>query len=157
MTTATENTIVVDSAQREFATCYLNDLLIGIDIRQVQEINRHLEITEVPHSPDYVRGVVNLRGRVVTVLDLRTILGLEPTRITDQTRNIIVQADVEHVGLLADRIADVVLANDENIELPPANVNSIDSRFFQGVHQLDNDLMVVLDVNEVVNISNNEQ
>lgn len=157
MTTATENTIVVDSTQQEFATCYLNDLLIGIDIRQVQEINRHLEMTEVPHAPDYVRGVVNLRGQVVTVLDLRTILGLEPTRITGQTRNIIVQADGEHVGLLADRIADVVLANEENIEPPPANVNGIDSRFFRGVHQLDNDLMVILDVNEVVNISNNEQ
>ena len=72
------NTEERDNAATElqFTTFYVGDILLGVDIQQVQEINRQLSVTDVPHSKDYVRGVINLRGDVATVIDLRTILGL---------------------------------------------------------------------------------
>ncbi|MBN2022135.1 MAG: purine-binding chemotaxis protein CheW [Pirellulales bacterium] len=130
----------------EFATFYVGDLLIGVNILQVEEINRHVTLTPVPHAPECVRGVINLRGEVVTVMDLRTILGLPRGEVTATTRNVVVNSRGEQIGLLVDRIADVVKAQGDNIEAPPANVGGVQGRFFKGVVKLDTELMVILDV-----------
>ena len=83
----------------------------------------------MPHGPDYVRGVINLRGEVVTVVDLRTILGLEPVEVTGNTRNVILHFHGEHVGLIVDRVADVVTVGTDEIDRPPANLSSADGLF----------------------------
>lgn len=140
----------VSSGEIEYATFHVGRLLLGIDIRQTEEINRQLELTAVPHAPACVRGVVNLRGEVVTVLDLRTILGLEPQALTAASRNVVVRADSEQVGLLVDRVADVVTVSAEEMEPPPANVSGVSGRFFKGVYKLESALLVVLDVNTVL-------
>ena len=119
---------VATSSELQFSTFYVGDLLMGIDIQQVQEINRQVEMTGVPHAPEHVRGVVNLRGEVVTVLDLQIILGLGSTSVTGRSRNVIVDLNGEKTGLLVDRIADVVIAQSSEIESPPANVSGIDGR-----------------------------
>lgn len=134
----------------EFSTFYLGELLIGIDIQQVQEINQHLDMTPVPHSPEYVNGVVNLRGEVVTVLDLRIILGLDPIELTERSRNVIVKTEIDQVGLLVDRVADVVIGKSAEIEPAPANIRGVDGRFFSGVYKLENELLVILDVMETI-------
>ncbi|NLE57820.1 MAG: chemotaxis protein CheW, partial [Planctomycetes bacterium] len=134
----------------ELTTFYVDELLLGLDIHQVEEINRQLNMTPAPHTPDTVRGVVNLRGEVVTVLDLRRALGLEPTIIGAHSRNVIVNSRGERIGLLVDRIADVVIAATDQIESPPANVNGIDGRFFTGVYKLESELVVILDIEQVV-------
>ena len=138
------------SDEIEFATFHVGGILLGIDIRKTEEINRQLDLTRVPHAPACVRGVLNLRGEVVTVLDLRTILGLEPAEVTETSRNVVVRSESEQVGLLVDRVADVVTVSAAEIEAPPANVSGMDSRFFKGVCKLDSALLVVLDVNEVL-------
>ena len=130
----------------EYVSFYVGDLLIGVDIRQVEEINRQVEATHAPQSPDWVRGVINLRGNVVTVVDLRTILGVEQSEVTAASRNIVVNFQNEQIGLLVDRVADVVYARADEIEPPPANVSGVDGRFFTGVHKLESELLVVLDV-----------
>jgi purine-binding chemotaxis protein CheW len=134
----------------ELATFYVGELLIGADIRQVEEINRHLDLTPVPHAPAIVRGVINLRGEVVTVIDLRTVLGLGETRIDKSTRNIVVNSKEEQIGLLVDRIADVVRMQSERLERPPANVHGVEGRFFTGVYKMDTELLAVLDVEAVL-------
>jgi purine-binding chemotaxis protein CheW len=132
------------------ATFYLGEGLFGVPIQEVDEINRHLDLTPVPHAPDYVRGVINLRGEVVTVIDLRVVLGLTPATIAPTTRNVVVSAGGERVGLLVDRIADVVAAANAEIGPPPANVHGADGKFFRGVFKLENELMIVLDVPSVL-------
>jgi purine-binding chemotaxis protein CheW len=132
------------------ATFTIGDLLVGIDIQSIQEINRQVETTPVPHAPTAVRGVVNLRGDVVTVMDLRVILDLEPINISPSTRAIIVRQGNERTGLLVDAVSDVVTIDGSNILPCPANVNGIAGRFFTGVVQLDRDLLVVLSIDQVL-------
>ncbi len=158
MTTATETKYAgAASGELELATFYVGDLLMGIDIQQTQEINRQVEVTVVPHCPEWVRGVINLRGEVVTVLDLRNILGMEPMEITNDSRNIIVHMNGENIGLLVDKIADVVITDVDRIEPAPANISGIEGKFFKGVYQLEKELLVLLDINELVNNDNPNQ
>ena len=153
---STTETLKTTADELEFTAFYVDDLLLGIDIRQVQEINRHLDTTEIPHAPDCVRGIINLRGEVVTVLDLRVIMGMDQRQIDEKSRNIIVRADGENIGLLVDLIADVVVAPAREIESSPANVSGVDSRFFEGIYKLKSGLMAILDVNEVVSAESGE-
>lgn len=134
----------------ELATFFIGNSLIGIDIKQVQEINRNLQLTRVPQASEEVRGVVNLRGDVVTVLDLRVIFGLERSEIGRDCRNIIVTDHDERIGLLVDRIADVVKITSDQIDNAPANLKGVSGRFFRGVHQLEHDLLLILDTERVL-------
>jgi len=135
----------------QYATFYLGDLLLGIDIRQVQEINRQLEATQVPHAPKMVHGVINLRGEVATVIDLRTVLGLPAIESTRSTRTMIVQAGGESIGLIVDRISDILTLSQDELNLPPANVDGVDGRYFIGVHTMEKEIAVILSIEEVLN------
>jgi purine-binding chemotaxis protein CheW len=150
MSALTETKSVKTAGEVEFVTFHVGDLLIGVDIHQVEEINRLIDITPVPHAPRYVCGAVNLRGEVVTVVDLREILGLEKVEITQRTRTVVVNSKGEQIGLLVDRIADVIRVLPDEIDSPPANVGGIDGRFFKGVYKLENELLVILEVDTVL-------
>ncbi len=134
------------AAEIELATFYVADLLLGIPIREVEEISRYCAVTPVPGAPASVCGVMSLRGEVVTVLDLRVVLGLGKTEHTRQTRNVIVHAAGERIGLLVDRVADVARAVTADLLPPPANMSGADSAMFQSVYRLENELLVLLDV-----------
>jgi purine-binding chemotaxis protein CheW len=136
--------------QVQFATFYVGELLMGVDIRLVQEINRQLEMTPVPNAPSHVRGVINLRGEVATVIDLRTVLGLPPAEQTRDTRNLIVHSQNEAIGLLVDRISDILTIHPDQVSEPPSNVDGVDGKFFLGVHTLEKDICVLLDVEQVL-------
>ena len=138
------------SIEREYATFYLDDILLGVDIREVQEINRNVELTRVPTAPHHVRGVMNLRGEVCTVIDLRTVFGMTPRETSRSTRNLVVTSGDERIGLLVDRIADVVTACDDELDAPPGNLNGVDNRFFSAVYKLDKELLLIVDVAEVL-------
>ncbi|MCE5266913.1 MAG: chemotaxis protein CheW [Planctomycetaceae bacterium] len=140
----------VRSGDVEFVTFCVGDLLLGAEICHVEEINRHVDVTPVAHSPEWVLGVVNLRGEVVTVLDLRWILGLGNNVTTATTRNVVVNAGGERIGFLVDRIADVVNASWSDIKAPPANLNGAQGRFLQGIYELDHGLLAVLNMEEVL-------
>jgi purine-binding chemotaxis protein CheW len=146
MSTATETVRTTTHAETEYVTFYVGDVLLGIDITGVDEINRHVEVTPVPHAPPSVRGVLNLRGEVVTVVDLRMILGLPPVEIGKTTRTVIVRSKGEQIGLQVDRIADVVKARSDKSDPVPPNLGGADGRLFQGVYKLETELLVVLDV-----------
>ncbi len=143
-------TTMINAAELQFATFYVGHMLLGVDIRVVQEINRQSEITQVPHAPDYVRGVINLRGDVATVVDLRTILGLPKTERSRQTRNLIVHHRGESIGLLVDRISDILTLAGDEIDPPPTNVDGVDGRLMSGVYTLESEIVVLLDIDEVL-------
>lgn len=136
----------------ELATFYVGDALCGMDILKVQEINKLMEMTKVPQSPDYMIGILNLRGQIVTIIDLGQKLGLGLTDLGNDPRNIIVNAPGEHIGLLVSRISDVVMADPEKIEQAPANMSGIQGNFFTGVYKTADTLIGILDVMEVLRI-----
>lgn len=138
----------------ELATFYVGDSLCGMDILKVQEINKLLEMTEVPLAPDYVRGILNLRGQIVTVIDLGSKLSLSDTETTGDTRNIIVNSNGEYIGLLVDRIGDVERTEEDKIESPPANIGKIQGRYFEGVFKKENSLIGILNVEEILKDDN---
>jgi purine-binding chemotaxis protein CheW len=107
------------SGNVEISTFHIGDAVLGITILDVQEINKEFEITKVPKSSDHIEGVMNLRGRIVTVLNTEKILGLPNARNDKGNRIIIVDSKGEYIGLIADIIGDVVLADDSDIEAPP--------------------------------------
>jgi purine-binding chemotaxis protein CheW len=136
----------------ELATFYVGNALCGMDILKVQEINKLMEMTKVPQAPDYMLGILNLRGQIVTIIDLGQKLGLGAAELSGDSRNIIINAPGEHVGLLVSRISDVVMADPEKIEPAPANMNGIQGSFFTGVYKTETKLIGILDVREVLRI-----
>ena len=142
---------------QQFATFYVGNLLLGIDISQVQEINRQLDVTDVPQAPKFVRGVINLRGEVTTVIDLRTILGLEQTEVTEESRNLILNFQGETLGFLVDRISDILALRTDEINPAPSNVNGVQGKYFLGVHTLESEILVLLNLDEALSIKNLEE
>ncbi|MCP3924425.1 MAG: chemotaxis protein CheW [Desulfobacterales bacterium] len=139
------------STNVELATFYVGEALCGIDILNIQEINKQIEVTVVPQSSDFVTGVLNLRGRIVTVVDLGKKLGLSSIEMSKDNRNIIVDSKDEQIGLLVDRISDVLIAKSSQIEPAPANIGNIQGKFFKGVYKTDNSLIGILNIDEVLN------
>jgi len=136
----------------ELATFYVGNALCGMDILKVQEINKLMEMTKVPQAPDYMVGILNLRGQIVTIIDLGQKLGLGNVEISNESRNIIINAPGEHVGLLVTKISDVVMADPDKIEPAPANMSGIQGSFFIGVYKTENKLIGILDIKEVLKI-----
>lgn len=136
----------------ELATFYVGHALCGMDILKIQEINKLMEMTKVPQAPDYMVGILNLRGQIVTIIDLGQKLGLGNVEISNESRNIIINAPGEHVGLLVSRISDVVMADPDRIEPAPANMSGIQGSFFTGVYKTENKLIGILDIKEVLRI-----
>lgn len=157
MSTAIEADSSIDLSECQYTTFHIGTLLLGVDIRQVQEINCQLNVTVVPQAPLSVRGVINLRGEVTTVMDLRTILGLTPTEVSTSSRNLIVHVGEQTLGLLVDNVSDIVSLKSDHIDPTPANVEGIQSRFFHGVHSLESEILVLLNLEEVVSKPSKEE
>ena len=118
----------------ELVTFWLGGSLYGIDILRVQEINKLRDWTPVPHSEDFVLGILSLRGSIVTILDLARKLELPQTTRTENTRNIVVNSEgQECVGFLVDGIGSVVMVNWDQVCDPPPNVNGVQGRFLEGI------------------------
>ena len=116
----------------------------------IQEIIRDVKVTRVPHAPPQVRGVINLRGEVTTVIDLRQVLGLAPLDTTSDAQTLIVRSQGESIGLIVDRVGDICAVEGSSIVPPPPNVDSVDGRFFQGVCQRKSEIILVLDLEEAL-------
>ena len=140
-----------DGATVQLSCFYLGDTLCGLDIAIVREINGDMQLTKVPLSPDYVLGIMNLRGQIVTVIDQGRKLGLAPAVITDSSRVIIVSTQTDQVGLLVDRVTDVLSAPVKTIAEPPSNIKGAQGKFFRGViHTAKNELLALLDVDMIL-------
>lgn len=138
----------------ELASFYIGESLCGMDILKVQEINKLIEMTRVPQAPEYVMGILNLRGEIVTIIDIGKKLGLKSIEMTDKTRNIIVNSNGEHIGLMVEKISDVIQAELEKVEAPPANIGGLQGKFFTGVFKTEDRLIGILDVDRVLEEEN---
>jgi purine-binding chemotaxis protein CheW len=125
----------------------------SLDILKVHEIIRHMELTRVPRTPDFVDGVINLRGRVIPVLDLRKRFGLQAVDKTNETRIIVVDVDNKTVGLKVDAVSEVLRLPADTVEPPPTLVVGVDSDYIKGVGKLDGRLLILLDVGRILSRS----
>jgi purine-binding chemotaxis protein CheW len=128
----------------EYATFFIKNALCGISLDHIQEINKPYDLTVVPQAPDYVRGIINLRGKIVTVIDTGKRLGLSPIQASEKMRTIVVNDGEDSFGLMVDGISNVVTVEPDNVDAPPANIGDIPGRCFHGVSKADNRLIGLL-------------
>lgn len=134
----------------QLVTFRLGNEEFSLDILRVQEIIRHMELTRVPRTPDFVDGVINLRGRVIPVLDLRKRFGLPSDERTNETRIIVVDVDNKTVGLKVDAVSEVLRLPADTVEPAPAIVTGAESDYIKGVGKLDGRLLILLDVEKIL-------
>jgi len=139
----------IDDPILQWVTYQLEDETYGINVMQVQEVVRITEIAPVPGAPNYVIGIINLRGNVVTVIDTRLRFGLMPTETDERSRIIIVEVSGNVIGMLVDSVAEVVYLHQSEIDTAP-NVNNDDNsaRFIQGVCSREEYLLILVDVDK---------
>lgn len=124
----------------------------GVEVDKVKTIERMLPMTRVPKTPAFVKGVINLRGVVVPVIDLRSRFGLPETAYSDNTRVIIVVVNDLEVGLIVDSANDVIDLNEDNIENPPEVVGGIKAKYLHGIAKIGEDrLLVLMNLEQVLN------
>ncbi len=153
---------------KRFATFQIEEQWFGIDVLLVREINQHLEITPVQTSAEYVRGLINLRGQIVTILDAGIRLGLAAHAIGQDSHILVLKTNEElahlhggngedalstlsdPVGLLVGAIGNVIECEETDIEAAPANIGGVSAKYLSGVIKLDQDLVVLLHIGKVI-------
>lgn len=119
----------------------------GVEIASVQEIIRASDITPVPGAPSHVRGVINLRGKIIPVVDLRKRFNLAPVESSDAMRIIVIELGQKRIGMLVDSVSQVIKVPLSVVEEMPEEATSVDANFIKGVGKLDSRLIIILDLN----------
>ena len=134
----------------QWVTFQLEEETYGINVMQVREVLRYSEIAPVPGAPDYVLGIINLRGNVVTVIDTRSRFGLMPGDVTDNTRIIVIESERQVIGILVDSVAEVVYLRTSEIDTTPSVGTDESAKFIQGVSNRDGKLLILVDLNKLL-------
>ena len=134
----------------QFCTFFLDDLFFGVDVLSVQEVLRYQEMTQVPLAPSVICGLINLRGQIVTALDLRHRLHLPERPAGQLPMNVIVRTDDGAVSLLVDEIGDVLEVTDDAFESPPETIHGVARELIRGVYKLEGNLLLILDTEKAV-------
>jgi len=137
----------------QFSTFFVADQFFGVDVLRVQEVLRFQVMTHVPKAPEVIEGLINLRGQIVTAIDLRRRLRLPP-RAGDQTpTNVVIRTDDGAVSLLVDEIGDVLDVDAATYERPPENLDPAVREIIRGVYKLRDRLLLVLDTARTVDLA----
>ncbi|MEM0088556.1 MAG: chemotaxis protein CheW [Archaeoglobaceae archaeon] len=130
----------------------LGDERYGVDISQVREIIRPSQITRIPNAPDFVEGVINLRGQITTIVNLRKRFGMPPKPIDNDTRIIVVEYNNAVIGMMVDTVNEVKYLPQKDIEALPSIITSREeAKFLKGVGKLPDGLLILIDLNKVLN------
>ena len=133
-------------AMTQWVTYMLEGEKYGIDVMLVKEVLRNIEIAPVPGAPDYVLGIINLRGNVVTVIDTRTRFGLPQKEVDDNSRVIVIETEEQSVGILVDAIAEVADIPKSEIEVTPNVGNDDSSKYIMGVYSGKGSLIILVEI-----------
>lgn len=145
------------SGQIQLVGFTIDDEPFGLDILAVQEINRMAKITKVPQTPEFVEGVINLRGTVIPVIDLRKKLGL-PSKVHDKhTRIIVAEITTRTIGFVVDTVTEVIRIAKNLVDSLPELVSGKDQDYIRGVGKLDKRLLMLLDIDAMFSSSEQEQ
>ena len=129
----------------QFSTFFVADLFFGVDVLNVQEVLRFQQMTPVPQAPEVIEGLINLRGQIVTAIDMRRRLGLPPRTGDKPPMNMVVRTSDGAVSLLVDEIGDVLEMDAATYERPPENLDPVAGALIRGVYKLKGRLLLVLD------------
>lgn len=153
MSSVTEHAAAsVEQSTCQVATFFVKELFFGIPVLQVQEVLRYQEMTRVPLAPDLIEGLINLRGQIVTAIDMRRRLKLAPREAGEQPMNMVLRSEDGAVSLLVDEIGDVLELRRELYEPPPENVAWELREMITGVYKLEGRLLLVLDTEKVLQV-----
>jgi purine-binding chemotaxis protein CheW len=142
----------VAQTRGQFSTFFVADLFFGVDVLDVQEVLRAQQMTAVPQAPDIVQGLINLRGQIVTAIDMRRRLQL-PARSEEQpSMNMVIRTPDGAVSLLVDEIGDVLDMDAVNYERPPQNLESAAREIIRGVYKMKDRLLLVLDTEKAIEV-----
>ncbi len=147
---------------KSFITVKIDNYLFGIDVALVREVNRYIDISPVSLSPDFISGLMNLRGQIITVIDPGVRLNLGKRQLDSTTRCVVLKSGAElansslssslneTVGILVNAVGDIISVDEDTIESLPPNLSDLDNEFISGVVKLENDLLVILKVDTIV-------
>jgi purine-binding chemotaxis protein CheW len=138
------------SQSQQFCTFHLGDLFVGVDVQKVQEVIRYQQMTRVPRAPAAVSGLINLRGQIVTAIDLRRRLGMPLRQPNEVPMNVVVRDGENAVSFLVDRIGDVLEVSEELFESPPSTVPAEARELIIGAYKLPDRLLLVLDTTQAL-------
>jgi purine-binding chemotaxis protein CheW len=128
----------------------IGDEEFGVDILSVQEINRMSQITRVPNTPDFIEGVINLRGRVIPVIDLRVKLGLTRIDHDKNTRIVVVEIKSQTIGFIVDEVNEVLRIPKDITEAPPDIVGGMNTDYITSIGKLEDRLLILLDLEKIL-------
>jgi len=143
--------------KKQFSTFFVDGLFFGVEVEKVQEVIRYQEMTRVPLAPAVVRGLINLRGHIVTAVDLRRRLALHERPSDQLPMNVVVRSEDGAVSLLVDEIGDVLEVDEEAFEGPPETLSQRARELIPGVYKLKDRLMHVLDTGKAMELSNSKE
>lgn len=141
------------AASGQFSTFFVADLFFGVDVLNVQEVLRFQQMTPVPQAPGVIEGLINLRGQIVTAIDMRRRLRLPPRAGDKSPMNIVVRTTDGAVSLLVDEIGDVLDMDPQTYERPPENLDPAARELIRGVYKLKGRLLLVLDAERTAEIT----
>jgi len=139
-----------DAELLQLVTFSIGEEEFGVDILSVQEIIRMMDITKVPRAPDFVEGVINLRGKVIPIIDLRKRFGLSTRDHDKHTRIIVIEINNMIVGFVVDSVSEVLRIPASTVEPPPPVVSGLESEYISGVGKLEDRLLILLDLNKLL-------
>lgn len=137
-------------AARQIVIFGVNNQDFGVDINQVNIIERPMEIFKIPNTPDYIAGLINLRGKVHTVFDLRKRFGLEPKAFDESTKFIIANLNSSVIGFIVDEVKEIIHIEEENIENTPSILEGLDRKFISGIAKSGDKVIMLLDLEETL-------
>lgn len=143
-----ENNLKLDEIV-QLVTFRMGNEEFALDILKVQEINRIVDITGVPKAPDFVEGVINLRGKVIPIVDIRKKFHLKIKEATKESRIIVVNIMNKTIGLIVDSVSEVLRIDSSTIQPPPPLIAGLDSDYIKGVGKLDDRLIILLDIDKI--------
>ena len=141
------------SSQQQLCTFYLDGLFFGVEVHKVQEVIRYQEMTRVPLASPVVRGLINLRGQIVTAIDLRRRLELRDRAAGDLPMNVVIRTDDGPVSLLVDEIGDVMEVDAEAFERPPETLKGVGRDMIGGAYKCKDRLLLTLDTEKAVQLT----
>jgi purine-binding chemotaxis protein CheW len=148
--------VATDSEEQQLVVFELSGESYGVEIGAVNTIIRMQPITHVPRAPEFVKGVINLRGSIVPVIDLRTRFGLAAFEETKASRIVVVETELGLIGMIVDAVTETLSLPTNAIEPPSSIVTSADSRYLRGVAKADDRLLILLDLERILTASEKE-
>jgi purine-binding chemotaxis protein CheW len=145
-----KNSTIVTEELLQLVSFIIGEAEFGIDILRIQEINKMMDLTPVPNTPKFVEGVVNLRGRIIPVLNLRSRLGLEIKEYDSNTRIIVVELNDKTIGFIVDEVKEVLRIPKSITEQPPDIVSGINSSYITAIGKLEDRLLIMLDLSNIL-------